>query len=96
MGVKKASTAKTESHYEVKKRLYDATAGLDYCLDVFGDELAEREGYKGLDGMEAIHFFLIHKFGWLPKDVRSMSNEDLRFVLSQEIADWTLPKAART
>ena len=99
MGEKKAALAKQESQresrYEIKKRLYSATADLDYCLEVFGEELAKREGYKGLDGLEAIHFFLIRKFHWLPRDVRSMSKEDLRLVLSQETAGWTLPKEAR-
>jgi hypothetical protein len=81
--------------YKNLKSLHDATAGLNFCLEVFGDHIAKREDYKNLDGIEAIHFYLIHKFSWLPRDVRSMSHDDLRFVLSQELEGWTLPKAAR-
>jgi hypothetical protein len=46
---------------------------LNYFLDVFGDHIAQREGYRGLSGMESIHFYLIHKFGWLPRDVKGTS-----------------------
>lgn len=83
--------------YENLKRLYDAEGGLAYALAVFGDTLAKREHYKdaGLDGMDAIHFYLIHKFHWLPKDVRAMSAEDIRFVLSEEMEGWVMPEAAR-
>jgi hypothetical protein len=79
---------------QVRKRFHEATGGMNYCLDVFGDELAKREGYKNLTGMDAIHFYLVHKFSWLPRDVISMSQEHIRFVLSQELADWTLPPDA--
>ena len=64
-------------------------------LDVFGDTLAKREGYKSLQGMDAIHFYLVHKFRWLPREVRSMSAEDIRFVLTEEMDGWSAPKAAR-
>lgn len=48
---------RTKEQYEIQRRLHDANGGLDYCLDVFGDVLAKREGYKELDGMEAIHHY---------------------------------------
>jgi len=87
----------TKERYENLKKLYEAEGGLAYSLAVFGDTLAKREKYKdaGLDGMDAIHFYLIHKFHWLPKDVRAMSAEDIRFVLTEEMEGWVMPKAAR-
>ena len=84
-----------KEHYEATKRLYEAEGNLTYSLDVFGDEIAKREKYKDLDGIEAIHFYLIHKFKWLPSQVKSMSAEDLRFVLTEEMSGWTMPKNAR-
>ncbi|MGH8758086.1 MAG: hypothetical protein ACREVW_01000 [Burkholderiales bacterium] len=81
--------------YDNLRRLHDALSGLDYCLAVFGDHIAKREGYKGNDGIEAVQFYLIHKHNWLPRDVRSMSFEEMRFALSEELAGWTLPKAAQ-
>lgn len=81
--------------YAALKRRHTAQGDLAYDLEVFGDTLAEREGFKGLGGMEAIHLYLIHKHGWLPRDVRSMSAEDLSLVLHQEMDGWTLPPEAR-
>lgn len=85
----------TETMNEIRERAHKAHAGLDYALEVFGDDLSRREGYHGLDGMDAIHFYLVHKFHWLPRDVRQMSTDEIRFVLSQELKGWTLPSAAR-
>jgi len=67
---------------------------LNYFLDVFGHHIAQREGYRGLSGMDSIHFYLIHKFGWLPRDVKSMSLEDVRLVLSREMDGWKAPEEA--
>lgn len=85
----------TAERYENLKRLYEADGGLNYALVVFGDHIAKREGYKEVEGLEAVHFYLVTKYHWLPPQVRAMSFEDLRFVLSEEMSGWTLPKAAR-
>ncbi len=87
----------SKERYEILKRLHEAESGLAYALAVFGDTLAKREKYKdnGLSGMDAIHFYLIHKFHWLPKEVKAMSAEDIRFVLSEEMDGWVMPKTAR-
>jgi hypothetical protein len=87
----------SKERYEVLKRNHKAQGDLAYCLAVFGDTLAKREKYKdiGLTGMDAVHFYLVQKFHWLPRDVKSMSAEDVRFVLSEEMASWTMPTSAR-
>jgi len=81
--------------YKNLKSLYVTEGELVYALAVFGDHIAKREGYKGLDGLEAVQFYLVTKFHWLPSQVRGMSYEDMRFVLAEEMSGWTLPKAAR-
>lgn len=81
--------------YKVLRDLYQSQGNLDYVLAVFGDHLAEREGYKELDGIEAVYFYLVHKFNWIPSQVRAMSLEDIRFVLSEEMSGWQLPEDAR-
>ncbi len=86
---------KNKEHYQNLKRKYICEGIHAFCLDVFGDYLAEREGYKELEGIEAIHFYLVTKHHWLPAQVRSMSYVDMRFVLSEEMSGWTLPKDAR-
>ena len=80
--------------YEVEHKLHDALGKSAYALSVFGDTIAEREGYKSVDGIDAVHLYLIHKFGWLPAQVKSMSSEDIQFVLSEEMHGWTFPKEA--
>lgn len=80
---------------ESRKRLHEAQGNLAYLLEVFGDTLAQREGYRDIDGMQAIHLYLMHKHHWLPRDVQSMSAEDLRLALHVEMQGWTVPAAAR-
>jgi len=85
---------KIPSINESRLGFHRSAGHLNYFLDVFGDHIAQREGYIGLNGMESIHFYLIHKFGWLPRAVKSMSLEDVRFVLSQEMDGWKAPEEA--
>jgi len=75
-------------------RMLHAEADLTYLLHCFGDDLAKRNNYKAHTGIEAVHFYLIQKHGWLPSVVRAMTAEDMRFVLSEEMHDWTLPADA--
>ncbi len=86
---------KTAEQYAVTHKVHIAEANLAYILDVFGDTLAEREGYKMDRGMDAVNVYLVLKFHWLPRDVRSMSNEDKRLALTKELQDWTMPAVAR-
>lgn len=81
--------------YEVLRRLHQAEGNLSYTLSVFGDYLSEKYGYKDLYNMDAIYFHIVKTHNWLPRDVRSMTPEDLRLILSQEMAGWTLPAEAR-
>ena len=81
--------------YEVWKNLHDAEGALAYGLAVFGNRIAERESYRSLDGIEAIHFYLVHKFSWPPAQVKGMSYEDIRFVLQEEMQGFVFPPEAR-
>ncbi|MNR56152.1 hypothetical protein D3C85_1766750 [compost metagenome] len=84
-----------KDRYTILRRLHEAEGNLAFSLAVFGDKIATREQYRsGIDGLEAVHFYLVHKFGWPPAQVRGMSYEDLRFVLSEEMHGFTLPKDA--
>ena len=84
-----------KERYEVLKKLYEARGGLDYSLAVFGDHIAEREGYKAHRDIDAVHYYLVHKFSWLPAKVKAMSFDDIRFVLAEELDGWVLPEDAR-
>lgn len=83
-----------EQHYKTISKLHQAKGGLDYCLDVFGDHIATREGYKSVSGLDAVHYYLIQKHDWLVRDVKSMSMDDLRFALAEELEGWSLPPEA--
>jgi hypothetical protein len=85
----------SKKRYELLKELHQTEGSLAYMLAVFGDTLAEREGYKDLQGMDAIHFYVVQKFKWPPAQVRAMSAQDLRFVLTEEMSGWTAPVDAR-
>lgn len=81
--------------FETLQRMHAAKSNLNYLLEVFGDDLARREGYRDINGIEAIHLYLVNKHHWLPRDVRAMSYDDLQFALHTEMQGWTPPPDAR-
>jgi hypothetical protein len=85
----------SHERYKCIRKKHTARGHRTYYLELFGNFLAEREGYKQLDGMDAIHFYLVQKFRWMPKDVRAMNYDDISLLLSQEMADWTAPVESR-
>jgi hypothetical protein len=54
-------------------------------LYLIGDQLAKRENYKSLSGIEAVQYYLIQKHHWQLSQVRAMDVEDIAFCLSEEI-----------
>ena len=81
--------------YQITRKLRTTEGEMAFHLDVFGDHLAKREGYHDHKGVDALRYFLMQKHHWLPSQVRSLSWDDLRFALEEEMAGWTLPKDAR-
>ena len=53
-------------------------------LYLAGDNLAKREKYKKLSGLQAVHYYLIQKHNWLPSQVASLKAEELLFCLEEE------------
>jgi hypothetical protein len=49
-----------------------------------GDKLAKREKYERVSGLEAVHYYLMQKYHWPPKRIRSMKVDDLWFCLKEE------------
>ncbi|MDR1276402.1 MAG: hypothetical protein LBL72_08510 [Candidatus Accumulibacter sp.] len=84
-----------EELYNIARKVYKIKSDRDYSIDVFGGFLAKREGYKALSGMEAIHFYLVNKYHWLPSVVKGLSSDDIDFLLSEERYGWRLPDDAR-
>ncbi len=86
---------RSKEQYEGVRRLYAAQGDTAYILDVFGDYLAQKEGYKSVQGMEAVYLYLVRTYHWKPAEVRSMSVQDIDLALTVEREHWTLPEAAR-
>jgi hypothetical protein len=61
-------------------------------LERIGDHIAEKEGYVGLKGMEAVFRYIVDQYRWLPQQVRSLSKEDLQLLLAgyeaKATTDW--------
>ncbi|MEN1941039.1 hypothetical protein WCE39_08090 [Luteimonas sp. MJ174] len=75
--------------------LHQAQGQLAYLMELFGDELAAKQGWKRLDGIQAVRYYLMQKHNWLPAQVNSMSQDDLEFAMTQEMQGWTAEKALR-
>ena len=80
---------------QVNLNLHVIQGHLAFSLECFGDHLAKREKYKEHTGMEAVYFYLIQKYRWLPAKVRSLNLDDLRFLMAEEMHGWALPEEAR-
>lgn len=67
-------------------------AKMNYMVECFGDELAKQEGYKDLDGIEAIHYYLVLKHSWLPGQVKDLSLDVIRELLNVELQSFSLSR----
>jgi len=79
-----------KAQFENVQRLHVAEGNLTALLEAFGSDLAEKEGYMDVGGLEAVHVYLIRKYGWLPRDVVTMRPSELRLALHVEMQGWTL------
>lgn len=92
---KKGATNSRSQANEVRYQSHYWRIHGEYALDIFGDSLKARCKWKNdLKGLDAVHYYLMQKHDWTPAQVRSMTLEDLRFALSEEMQGWTLPKDA--
>lgn len=69
---------------ENNRRLRTTEGELQHLIDMFGDELASRYGFKKHRGIQAVWWFLIEKYKWTPATVRALNHEDLAFLLEEE------------
>lgn len=87
--------AQDDRHIEILAGLHNAQGAIAFHLELYGNDLAKQEGYREHTGLDAVRFYLMNKHGWLPRDVRTMSIEDIDFATSEMRKDWKAPKAAR-
>lgn len=84
----------SEEMNKVRRQKHVAQAQINVFLEIFGDDLASKNQWNSLRGIEALHYYLMQKHHWTPAQLREMSYEDLRFALHQEMQGWTVPKDA--
>lgn len=89
-------TKNRKSVQEATRDLRELEGQRAFHLDLFGDFIAEREGYKQHDGMDALHFYLVQKYHWLPAQARALNWEDLHFLFAEEMSGWNIPKEFRS
>lgn len=49
-----------------------------------GNAIAQREGYREHNGIDALRYFLMRRHNWLPREVRALSLEDLDFATCED------------
>lgn len=69
-----------------RKELLLSQAGQAFLIEKFGDQIAKREGYKTHKGFDAVYYFLVQKYRWLPSQVRSLNWDDLYFLMTEEMS----------
>jgi len=80
---------------KIQKKTSLLEGEMNYHLILFGDEIAKRENYKVHTGMDAIYYYLINKYHWLPQEVKFLDKMEIRFLLEEEMSGWTIPKEAK-
>lgn len=89
-------TGKKSSVHDLRAQSHFYEGALRFSLELFGDQLAKREGYQELAGIDAVRYYLMLKFRWLPREVKALSFDDLRFAMAEEISGWTIPPEAQS
>ena len=67
--------------HKATEALYLAEAQLKSAISEQGEKIAKDQDYKNLNGLEAVHRYLIDRYHWLPDQVRSLSVDDLNLLL---------------
>lgn len=81
----------SEEVNDATRRIYVANAEIMALWAARGAAIARKFKYGHLQGIDAIHRFLIEKYRWLPSEVRSLSLDEIELLL----AGVDLPKAPK-
>lgn len=84
----------SKEFYKTLKKGCIADGEWRYILMCFGDEIAKRQEYLKHKGLDALHFYLVEKYHWLPCHVKSLSDNDLKFLFVEEMQGWHLSEDA--
>lgn len=76
-----------ETLNDARARFHQASAEHNHALERRGDLIAEKLGWNGLEGLDAVRYYLMQKHHWTPAELFSMSEEHLRFAMREEHPD---------
>ncbi len=85
----------TETISELRARKHRANADLLAAWEDRGDRIAVAMGYEGLDGLEAVHRYLVDKHHWLPRDVRGLTTDDFEMLFAGDPVGKQRPRNSR-
>ena len=78
-------------NYGLSASMHQMNGMKGFHLELYGDFVAAREGYKEHQGIDALRYYLMGKYCWLVRDVKSMSIDDIEFAICEERRGWTVP-----
>jgi hypothetical protein len=81
---------KKSAHLALHLQLYKAISSWE--LDIYSEELKEKNKWPVKNGRDAISLYLVKKHGWTIEHCRSLSDEVLRLTLADELNSWKPPK----
>jgi hypothetical protein len=90
-----AASEPCKESLEVRAKAHLAASAIAFNLECFGDELARRMHYKEHAGMDAVYFYLVEKYRWLPSQVKSLHPGELWWLLREEKSGWVAPGLGR-
>lgn len=67
-------------------------AELACTINIYGEDLKEKNGWNVSNGRDAITVYLVNKHGWTVEHARSLSYESLKFALTEELKSFAPPE----
>jgi len=62
-----------------------------WYLDIFGEELNQKNNWGFSNAREAIAFHLVKKFGWTIDYCHNLKDDDLHVLLREDMRGWKIP-----
>lgn len=84
-------TEESPDRYFVRQQLNQLAQYALVEIGILGKQIAERNKYPEMDGLDAIAWHLFVKRGLRPEYTKSLHPAALKFLLSDEREGWTIP-----
>jgi len=81
---------KKKANFILRRKILDVVYAWE--IEIFGEELNEKNKWKLKSGRDAISLYLVNKHGWTIEHCQSLSDEVLRITLADEMKSWKRPR----